>query len=153
MSVERFTLDTNVLVYALDAREASKHKAAIEILAAARMVDCVLTNQSLAEFYAVATRRLRMPPRIAADQVRDWLDLFESAPATRTALRSAVVEAEAGRFSFWDALLLSAADEAGCAVVLSEDMGEGARLGEVVVRSPFTADGAPSSTARRLLGL
>ena len=57
--------------------------------------------------------------------------------------RTALGEAAAGRFSYWDALLLATLDRVGCAVVLSEDMGDGAVLGGVTVRDPLAGDGLP----------
>lgn len=80
------------------------------------------------------------------------MSLFRDAPTTREAVIRAMVEAEEGRFSFWDALLLAAAEEAGCTVCLSEDMADGAKLGRLVVRAPFAAGGL-SQASRELLGL
>jgi predicted nucleic acid-binding protein len=57
--------------------------------------------------------------------------------------RAALAEAAAGRFSYWDALLLATLGRAGCSVLLSEDMADGARLAGVTVRDPFAADTLP----------
>lgn len=151
MSAERFTLDTNLLVYFLDSRDPVRHGAAIELVSQAVRCDCRLTAQALAEFFAVAIRKLRLRPAEAAAQVRDWMVLFPVDAASPAALDRALTEAEAGRFSFWDAMLLAAAEEAGCTLCLSEDMQDGARLGNLTVRSPF-AEGGLSEAARRLLG-
>ncbi len=98
-------------------------------------------NQALAEFFVVATSKLGMPEDEAAAQVRDWMILFPGIEATREALAAALAEAEAGRFAFWDALLLATAEGAGCTMVFSEDMQDGARVGGVTVRTPFANDG------------
>jgi len=60
--------------------------------------------------------------------------------------------AQQGRFSYWDAMLLACAEEAGCTLVLSEDTGDGARLGNVVIRNPFAGSDL-SDAAKRVLGL
>jgi predicted nucleic acid-binding protein len=74
------------------------------------------------------------------------------ATTSATALEIAFVAFEAGRFGLWDALLLAAAGEAGCKVVLSEDMQDGAELAGVVVRNPLRGDRLPEDLAA-LLGL
>jgi predicted nucleic acid-binding protein len=51
MSAERFTLDTNMLVYAVDAREGYKRELAIRIIEAAVGLDCPLALQVVGEFY------------------------------------------------------------------------------------------------------
>jgi len=44
--------------------------------------------------------------------------------------------------AFWDALIVQAALDAGCDVLLTEDMQHGRRFGELEVRNPFIAPGA-----------
>jgi predicted nucleic acid-binding protein len=71
MSVEPGVVDTNVLVYALDA-DAPQHAAARALLEAARegSTTLYLTSQSLCEFYSIVTnpRRVSKPPsRLAID--------------------------------------------------------------------------------------
>ncbi|MGQ0662699.1 MAG: PIN domain-containing protein [Pseudomonadota bacterium] len=150
MSDERFTLDTSILIYAVDARDKNKHRTASDIIRGASARDCWLTNQVVCEFFAVATRKMRMPPSEAAAQGRDWMVLFPGVETTREAIRVALAEAKSGRLSFWDALLLAAAEQAGCVVALSEDMADGTRLSNLVVRAPF-ASGGVSEIATRLI--
>ncbi len=152
MAGERFSLDSNVLVYAYDRGAPAKLEQASTIIAAAARNDCWLTNQALGEFFAAATRKLAVPPAEAAAQVREWFAIFPTIDTSRQAFDAALTAAESRRFAFWDALLLAAAAEAGCTVVLSEDMHEGARFGSLTVRSPFGANGL-SAAARRLLDL
>ena len=57
MSVERLTLDTNILIYAIDRDAKDKHERAISIVDQAISLDCVLTLQALSELYAAATRK------------------------------------------------------------------------------------------------
>jgi predicted nucleic acid-binding protein len=55
--------------------------------------------------------------------------------------------------SYWAALLVACAREAGCRVILTEDMTDGANLGGVLVHNPFSASGGLGEVARRLLAL
>jgi pilus assembly protein CpaF len=67
-------------------------------------------------------------------------------------LPSRAIRDEGGRFAFWDALILATAGQAGCAVVLSEDMADGARFDGVTVLDPFEGSDLPAPVAA-LLGL
>ena len=57
MSANRLTLDTNILIYAIDRDAKDKHKRAISVIEQAIHLDCVLTLQALCELYAAATRK------------------------------------------------------------------------------------------------
>ena len=150
MSGERFTLDTNVLVYSVDGGAGWRQQAALQIIELAARADCWLTLQSLSEFYAVATRKRMMLPERAAETARIWLDLLPVATASEASVRTALAAASVGRASYWDALLVATAAEAGCAVVLTEDMAGGSSLDGVRVLNPF-ADGDLAPAARSLL--
>jgi predicted nucleic acid-binding protein len=152
MSAERFTLDTNILVYSVDIKAGYRREAAADILKAAARRNCWLTLQAVSEFYAVVTRKGVVPPPEAADQVRDWLDIFSCAAASADAVRFALSASIARRASYWDALLVATAAEAGCKVILSEDLSDRADLGGVKVQNPFSRSEIAAS-ARRLLGL
>ena len=103
--------------------------------------------------YVAATRKGITPPAEAAAQAADWLELFPTVTASAAAIRVALAAAAAGRASYWDALLVATAAEAGCAVVLTEDMSDGSLLSGLRVHNPFAASGELTDMARRLLGL
>jgi len=63
----------------------------------------------------------------------------------------ALQAAEAGRFQFYDALLLATARPAGCGVVISEEMADGAELDGLRVVGAFAPDGHISPGAEALL--
>jgi predicted nucleic acid-binding protein len=151
MSGERFTLDTNVLVYGIDSRDKSKQAQALTILKASVRLDCPLALQAIGEFHVAATRKLKLSVADARERSLQLLKSFDAFAYSASAVRAALEAASEGRFSFWDAVLLASAAEAGCSVVLSEDMRDGARLGSIVVRNPFGARGL-SESARDLLG-
>jgi predicted nucleic acid-binding protein len=149
----RFTLDTNLLVYAIDSAAGVRHQLAQDIVLRSARLDCWLTLQAVSEFYAVVRRKGIVPPEDAAAQAADWLDIFRCAAATETAVRTALADAAAGRASHWDALLLATASEAGCVTILTEDLADGDELGGVRIHNPFGAAGGFTDQACRLLGL
>jgi predicted nucleic acid-binding protein len=152
MSAERYSIDTNLLVYAVDRREGAKHLRALEIVDRSVERDCILTAQSLAEFVMVAARRRMLAKHEAISQARDWMRVLPVVTADASAFERAFAAFEAGRFGLWDAVLLATARAAGCRIVLSEDMQDGAELDGVVVRNPLRGDRLPEDLAP-LLGL
>lgn len=143
MTDRRFTLDTNVLVYAIDSAEGEKHRRAKDIVDRAAQADCVLAIQALGEFYVTSQRRRLLPAADAAAQVADWVELFATMGPIEANVVTAAQEAAATRFGYWDAMLLATADSHGCTTLLSEDMADGATLGGVTVRNPFRGDRLP----------
>ncbi len=146
----RFSLDTNILVYACDRDAGERHRTGKEILACAAGRDCVLTVQALAEFFHVTTRKGKLTTPIASAIVRDWLELFEVASADDATLPDAMDLVIAHRLAFWDAMLWATARQHGCAAIFSEDMQDGRRLGGLEIINPFAADNLPRVSA--LLG-
>jgi len=122
---------------------------AARVIELARRRDCWLTLQAVSEFYASATRERLISQTKAADQANDWLTMFPAVAASVGAVRAAL--SVAGRASYWDALLIASAAEAGCTSILTEDMADGAALFDVRVLNPLI--GNPfSDPVRRLLG-
>jgi predicted nucleic acid-binding protein len=150
---DRFTLDTNILVYSIDNKAGRRHDLAAEIVDRAADRDCWLTLQAVSEFYVAVTRKALVPAAAALAQAGDWLSIFPHAAASASAVRAALSESAAGRASYWDALLLATAAEAGCTTILTEDLKDGASIGGSRVHHPFARDGGLTEEARRLLGL
>lgn len=145
----RFTLDANVLFYAADSAD-RRHAAAVSIIGAAVVRDCTLTLQAIGEFFNAVSRKGIAPPREAERQAENLLAAFPLATGSAGALRAAMRARCDGRFSYWDAMLLATADEAGCTALISEDMHPGAALGRVRVVRAFEGDNM-SSEVRALL--
>ena len=148
MSVEPSTLDTNILVYSIDLQAGRRHEMAKSIMQAARLTTCVLTLQSVSEFYAVVTRKGLMPTFDALQVATTLLDLFPTCSLSASAVRTALAAAVGKVAGYWDALLLATAAEAGCTAILTEDLAGGATLLGVHIINPFAGDMlSPSATA------
>lgn len=135
-------VDTNVLVYARDASAIEKQPQAsawIDHLWAHRQGR--LSLQVLNEYYVTTT--LKLKPGLSRHEARqDIRDLLAWRPLALDAHVTAgawTVEDRYG-FSFWDALVVSAAQVAGCTVLLTEDLSHGQRLDGIEVVNPFLAD-------------
>lgn len=139
MNAERVTLDTNILVYALDRDAGQRHAQAVELFDTVAERDCVLTLQALAEFFAAVTRKGKVPVTDAAAQVADWQALFPTISAGPSSLNKAMRAVEHHHLSFWDALLWATAREAAIDVLYSEDFQHGRVLEGVQFWNPFAS--------------
>lgn len=150
---QRFTLDTNILVYAIDAAAGTRHTLSQQIIQRAVHFDCWLTLQAVSEFYAAVTRKGIVPVRDAVAQANDWLELFPCVAASAAAVRTALAAAATGHASYWDALLAATAGEAGCVLMLTEDLRDGAELGGLQIHHPFDVMDCLTARVSRLLQL
>jgi predicted nucleic acid-binding protein len=133
-------VDTNVLVYARDLREKVKQPvAALWIAHLWRDRAGRTSTQVLSEYYVTVTRKLR--PGMAAAQAWDEVNAFLSwhpQPVDATLLQRAYQIEQRYRLSWWDSAVVGAAQLQDCALLLTEDLQDGAVFGSVTVRSPFT---------------
>ncbi len=138
MSVDRITLDANILIYAIDKDANCKQEQAVELIEkCARTCDCVLTSQALAEFYFAATRKGKASTSEAKQQIADWQLLFPTIlPSIRT-VNYAINAVEEHSLSFWDAMLWSVANENAVKRLYSENFQPGAVLKGVEFLNPF----------------
>jgi predicted nucleic acid-binding protein len=133
-------VDANVLVYARDARDAPKRARAAQWIAHLWQERAGRTSvQVLSEYYAVATRKLtpRVPSGDAWDDVEE-LFAWRPQPIDETLLRRAREIERRWCLSWWDSMVVGAAQLQDCVLLLSEDLHDGAAFGGVTVRSPFT---------------
>ena len=133
-------VDTNVLLYAQDRRDDRRRgipQAVLDELWAAG--NGVLSTQVLQEFSNVATRKLQLSPETARRIVAEYAE-WPVVETTAQLIVSASVLHERHRFSFWDAMVVEAALLSGATTLLSEDLQDGRRIGDLTIRNPFRPD-------------
>ena len=132
-------VDTNVLVYARDASDPAKQSTAAAWIqhlwtgAGGR-----LSVQVLQEYYVTVTRKLA--PGLNADEARD--DVRDLAAWRPVKIDEAIVEGAwriEDRFglSFWDSLIVAAAQAADCETLLTEDLQHGFDIDGLRIADPF----------------
>ena len=144
------SIDARILVYAIETGH-GKQEAALAIIAATARAGGLITVQALGEFFAATTRKRKLEPAAAMRQVGFWRSAFGK-PLAHDAdcLAAAMAACGAGRFSFWDAMLLATAEAAGCTTIISGDMSPGATLGRIRVIPAFEGDAiSPQAAALR----
>lgn len=135
-------VDTNVLVYALDAKFPGKRRRAQQWLdhfwnyAGVR-----LSWQVLHEFYWNATGKMHVPPVQARKLVDSYLD-WDPVDSSAGLVRRAWEWCDAAQLAYWDALIVAAAEVCGAQYLLTEDLQAGREFGGVRVVDPFGAEGA-----------
>ncbi len=136
----RFTLDTNILIYAIDRDAGQKHHLSKKLISAAALCDCVLTLQTLGEFFFATTRKNLLDPSDTIRFLDSFQKVFDTVSATSSSLHEAIDIIKNHQISFWDAMQFSTAKQAGCVALLSEDLQDDWRYSGLTVINPFVAD-------------
>lgn len=137
----RVGLDSNFLVYLEGASLAPGDKAkfdrALEVLAQLQdQVEFVVPVQALGEL-VVVMRRAGLPLSRAQDSVSKWSAQAIAQASSPTVLAMALNIVDRHRLQFWDSMILAASIEAGCSLLLSEDMQDGFSLRGLTVANPL----------------
>jgi len=137
MNDARVFFDTNVLLYMYSAADRVKQARAQELFrrCSGRML---LSTQVVQEFYVAGERKCGLPHRKMREAAAALLEL-PLVIIGREQILSAFGIQEQYRISFWDALILSAAESGGAESVYTEDLNDGQRYGAVTVHNPFTS--------------
>lgn len=136
---ERYFLDTNVLIYAVgrDPAEEKKRDVARHLLDGD---DGALSLQVLHEFsYQVTHPKRRDPLRmaVAAQYVGFWRGRLPIQENTLAILDNAYAVHALGGFSFWDSLIVAAAQAQGCSALYTEDLQDGRIVDRLRIVNPF----------------
>ena|SRR5579863_6702926 len=133
----RSFFDTNVLIYADDKDAPAKQRKALDLISEHRRTRTgVLSLQVLQEYFVTVTKKLRVDAAIARRKV-ELLSEFDVASPEVADILAAIDLHRLHSFSFWDALILRAAKQAGCSVLLSEDMQDTREIDGVRIVNPF----------------
>ena len=133
----RTFLDTNILLYAEDPRDNRKQQIALALIVEHRRQRTgVISIQVLQEFFVNATAKLKLDVDVARYKV-EFHSGFQVVEPTSGDVLAAIDFQRLHRVSFWDALILHSAKQAGCRVLLSEDMQQGQTIDGVRIVNPF----------------
>jgi predicted nucleic acid-binding protein len=135
MPDDRF-FDTNILIYAFAAGDQRSAKAEA-LMAEGGLIGVQVLN----EFTHVVRRKLAWDwPQIDAALAEIAQLLGPARPLTTDIHANAVKLARGSKLSFYDALVIAAAADAGCRELLTEDLQHGRKFGSVTVENPFRED-------------
>lgn len=132
-------VDSNILVYAYDKSQGEKHDRAKILLESLweSGLGCI-SIQVLQEFYVIATKKVSKPllPEQASQVVRDFSDWTVHRPSIQD-LTAAIEISQRNQLSFWDAMIIQSARQAGCSILWSEDLSDKQTYAGIKVINPF----------------
>ena len=137
---DRFFLDTNVFVYSATDDDPAKARIATELIRKALTTHKgAVSYQVVQEFFNLALKRFERRMNFEDRQeylarvFRPLLKIHSSLALYEEALRLRA----ANKLQWYDALILSAARESGCAILYSEDLQHGQKFGSLKIVNPY----------------
>ena len=143
----KIAIDTSVFVYASVYDGEDRRTTALDLLERLPKAQVMTPIQVLAELFNVLTRKLRVPEIEAASIVVEWSSAFAVAETSTASFLRAIEVAAFHQLQIFDALILSTAAEAGCSLLLSEDLRDGFVWNGVQVLNPFRMPRHPAIEA------
>ena len=135
----RLFLDTNILVYAYDSTDPQKQAKAQTLLTEGiERENAVISAQVLSEFFVTVTRKIAHPmpaPRARREIV--LISTLATVDVDATLILRAIDIQDRWQLSYWDALILAAAERGDCETVYSEDLSHGQTYENVTIQNPF----------------
>lgn len=137
MSAGKTFFDTNILLYMHSAADLRKQAIVQRVFE-----ECfnngriVVSTQVVQEFHAAGSRKLALPREALRILTLALLDL-PLVHVESQHIRKALWGEEHYRISFWDALILAAAESAGAELLYTEDLNDGQQYGAIRIENPF----------------
>lgn len=136
---DRAFLDTNIFIYAIDTspKEKKKRECARGLVKHHIINESgVISIQVLQEFFQVSTHKIKKP--LSTEEALEFLQYISVLQIVRpdyNMVTGAIHLYKNNSVSFWDAMILQCAKTAGCEFVLSEDLQDGFRLDEMIIKN------------------
>lgn len=130
-------IDSNILVYAADEAEPDKKGISQALLATLKDgLIGVVSTQVMQEFYVAAVKKLGIDPLVAKSLLHA-MRKYEVVLVDAALIEEAVDCSILNQLSFWDALMVVAAEKARCDRILTEDLSHGQVIRGVRIENPF----------------
>ncbi len=136
---DRYFLDTNIIVYAHDSSYSEKQLRSQELIfEGMRQENVVISAQVLSEFFVTVTRKIATPlPIPTARHVLLLLSHLSVVDIDSDIVLSAVRMQEQFQLSYWDGMILAAAERMDAGILYSEDFSHNRTYGSVRCVNPF----------------
>ena len=136
-------IDTNILVYSIDQKEPEKRNKAREIVKnTASHHQPVISTQVIKEFYVIASTKLKADQLVVKNIIHNFRNM-EVVNNDLDLIEQAIDISIISQLSFWDSLIIAAAEKANCRWVFSEDLNAGQTYRGVEVINPFLLEHFP----------
>ncbi len=134
-------IDSNIFVYLFDETDSGKRHIAEELIHVGLVTGTAnISFQVIQEILNVLTSKLKPP--VSQEDARHFMDqtlipLWRIMPSQRLYHRSLDIQVRY-RYSFYDALIIAAALDAGCNRLYSEDLQHGQQIEDLTIENPFS---------------
>lgn len=146
MNGSKAFFDTNILLYMYSSADPRKQTRARDLYREYALSGLSLISTQVVQEFVVAGLRKLALPRL---QVREVALAFLDSPLVvlgPSHIRAAIENEDRFHISFWDALIVAAAEAGGASLLFTEDLNDGQHYGSVLARNPFRSmDATPTS--------
>jgi predicted nucleic acid-binding protein len=130
-------IDSNLIIYANDSKDISKQNLAIELIKTLmKSGNGVISTQVLQEYANVALNKLHQSQDVVVRQLT-LLESLEVVQITPVLIKRSIEIKITYKTSFWDAVIISAAEASRCDMILSEDFNSGQLYSGIKISNPF----------------
>jgi predicted nucleic acid-binding protein len=133
-------LDTNIFIYGYDSRDPVKQSIADNLVRSLAIdAEAVISYQVIQEFFnwALVKGPVKMPHDDAQHYLATTFRPLHVVPPSIGLVSDAIRLQDRYRLSWYDSLIVSAAQHGGCKILYSEDLQHGQQFGAVTVKNPF----------------
>ena len=145
----KVALDTNILAYGEGVNDDGRRFAIADLLAVLPPANVMLPTQVLGELFNVLLRKAGRSRAEARQIITNWSGVYPTIETSTATLLLAADLATDHQLKIWDAVIVAAAAEAGCRLLLSEDMHDGFTWAGTTIVNPFSAQVHPLLAALR----
>jgi predicted nucleic acid-binding protein len=139
--VAKIFIDTNIFVYTLDQYDKNKQKTARKTVKNIVENDnAVISTQVLQEFYNICTMKLHLAPIKVKGYMHNYSENLEVAQNSCAIIERGIDISIIAQISFWDALIIAAAEYAKCSEIVTEDLNDGQIINGIRIRNPFITE-------------
>ncbi|GHV40510.1 twitching motility protein PilT [Spirochaetia bacterium] len=138
--MDKVFIDTNIFVYTVDKFDKNKQMIARKVVKEAIFNNAaVISTQILQEFYNVCTLKLHMKPLKVKEYVHNYIENIEVVQNGSAIIERGIDISIISQVSFWDALVIAAAESAHCTEIITEDLNDGQIMNGVKIKNPFNS--------------
>jgi len=135
--VAKVFLDTNILVYTIDKKDRDKQDQSRNLIKRISSDHVpVISTQVLQEFYNAITSKLKVDQIVAKNVLHSYRNM-EIVSADLVLIEQAVDISVLFQLSFWDSLIVAAAEQANCSILVTEDLNDGQKIRGIEIVNPF----------------
>jgi predicted nucleic acid-binding protein len=136
-TVPKIFLDTNILVYTVDKHEKKKQTLARYIVKNVVEKEMpVISTQVLQEFYSATTTKLKLD-KLTAKNIMHNFHHIEIVQIDLELIEQGIDISVLSQISFWDGLIIAAAEQANCSFIYSEDLNNSQTIRGIKIINPF----------------